>query len=294
MILTDMELKQIQLSLEEKSGLDEELLKRCGHLIRIGAFDEAVRNAFVLLEERLRAATGQEGMTGTNLANFAFKEESPLAKQLASDVAERAGLRELYSGAFKLFRNPSAHGIVRYDAAEGKGIIALVSLLLTLLDKVEVLPPANLLPQNAELVIDEVEKAMGAGVAGRLRTYLSKCVMSGLEPSRKTKQWIPFRRHALMKYDSWDRPKPNPLAMFYLVSGAKDRIIQFPVYQYYRLVVGFDLEAFQRELQGLGFHPVGQQKYYTIDLRVHNDAAFFEKLTDLVLKVREEIDLTLN
>ena len=69
-----------------------------------------------------------------------------------------------------------------------------------------------------------------------------------------------------MKYDHWDSPKPHKLAMFYLISGAKGRVIEFPVHQYYRLVVGFDLEAFQREFQGLGFHPVGQQKYYTVDL----------------------------
>ena len=59
MILTDDEMKQIQLSLEERSGLDEELLKRCGDLIRMGKFDEAVRNAFVLLEERLRKRRGR-------------------------------------------------------------------------------------------------------------------------------------------------------------------------------------------------------------------------------------------
>ena len=137
MILTDEEMKQVQLSLEEKSGLDKELLNRCGDLIRIGKFDEAVRNAFVLLEERLRKATGQEGMTGANLANLAFKADGQLAKQLASNLAEREGLRELYSGAFKLFRNPSAHSVVGYDNAEGKSIVALVNLLIKLLDKVE-------------------------------------------------------------------------------------------------------------------------------------------------------------
>ena len=148
MILTDEEMKQVQLSLEEKSGLDEELLNRCGDLIRIGKFDEAVRNAFVLLEERLRKATGQDGMTGTNLANHAFNADSRLAKQLASDLAEREGLRELYSGAFKLFRNPSAHGVVGYDNAEGKSIVALVNLLLKLLDKVTGLPPPESAPQE--------------------------------------------------------------------------------------------------------------------------------------------------
>ena len=52
----------------EHSGLDETLLERCGNLIQAGNFDEAIRSAFVLLEEQLREATGQEGMTGTKLA----------------------------------------------------------------------------------------------------------------------------------------------------------------------------------------------------------------------------------
>ena len=126
-----------------------------------------------------------------------------------------------------------------------------------------------------------------------MRTFVSKCIKLGLEPDPKTKQWIPFKRHALMKFESWDRPKPHRIAVFYLVLDAKGQVIQFPVHQYYQLVMGFDLETFQTELHGLGFYPVGQQKYYTIDLRLHNDAAFFEKLTDLVLKTREQIDRTL-
>jgi len=293
MILTDGEIEQIHLALEEKSGLDEELLKRCGHLVHIGAFDEAVRNAFVLLEERLRKATGQEGMTGTKLANFAFNADGPLSKQLTTDISERDGLRELYSGAFRLFRNPTAHGIVGYDTAEGKSIISLVNLLLLLLNKVEDLPPKDMFPENVNQVIDQVEKTVGAGAASRLRTYVSKCVKAGLTPNPKTKQWIPFRRHALMKYEHWEKAKPYSLAMFYLVLGVPDQVIQFPVYQYYQLIVGFDLEAFRSRLQALGFHPVGQQKYYTVDIRMYNDAAFFEGLTGLVMQTMAQIDRTL-
>ena len=106
MILTDNEIRHIQGAIDAHAGLDEELLRRCGHLIHLGAFDEAVRSAFVLLEERLREATKQEGMTGTNLANYAFKSDGPLAKLLATSESERQGLRELYSGAFRLYSLP--------------------------------------------------------------------------------------------------------------------------------------------------------------------------------------------
>ena len=180
-----------------------------------------------------------------------------------------------------------------YDNAEGKSIIALVNLLLKLLDKVEDVPPPNMLPKNVEQVIVEVEKTIGAAVAGRLRTLAGKCIKLGLVPAPETKQWIPFRRHALMKYDEWDKPKPYRLALFYLILGGKGQVIQFPVHQYYRLVVGFDVDAFQSQLHDLGFYPVGKEKYYTIDLRLHNDASFFEKLTNLIVTTTEQVDRTL-
>ena len=129
MILTDKEMQQVRQSIEAQAGLDEELLRRCDHLLHVGAVDEAVRSAFVLLEERLRKVAGREDMTGTQLANFAFSaKDGPLAKHLGRTQSEREGLRELYSGAFKLFRNPAAHGAVGYNASDGKAIIGLVNL----------------------------------------------------------------------------------------------------------------------------------------------------------------------
>ena len=113
MILTDNEIRQIRHSIEAQAGLNEELLHRCGDLIHIGNFDEAVRSAFVLLEERLRKAAHKKGLTGTTLAQFAFNPQTgPLAKHLGRNMSEREGLRDLYVAAFKLFRNPTAHGIV--------------------------------------------------------------------------------------------------------------------------------------------------------------------------------------
>ncbi len=115
------------------------------------AFDEAVRSAFVLLEERLRECVDGQGMTGVQLANYAFNPtDGPLAKHLGRTRSEREGLRELYSGAFKLFRNPTAHSTVGYDAADGKAIIGLVNLLLRILKRAEDLPSPELFPENLE------------------------------------------------------------------------------------------------------------------------------------------------
>ncbi|HEY0606306.1 MAG TPA: TIGR02391 family protein [Herpetosiphonaceae bacterium] len=295
MLLTDEELRNIRLALETTAGLDGELAVRCSHLLHIGAFDEAVRNAFVLLEERMRQAVGKEGMTGTDLANYAFSPTNgPLAIQLAQRTSEREGLRELYSGAFKLFRNPTAHGVVGYDAIEGKSIISLVNLLLKILDKADNIPDQRLIPANLEKLLADVEKTSGVPVANRLRSFIAKCIKVGLIPSETGKQWIPFKRTALMQYDTWPKPKSHLLPVFYLITTSKEQGIWFPVNQYYRLVINFNLDNLQKQLRLLGFQPFGKahEPYFT--LRPHTDQSFFEKLTDLVLRVEREVDDTLN
>ena len=184
MILTDEEMRLVRRSIEVQAALDEELLQRCSHLLHLGAFDEAVRSAFVLLEERLREAVGEEGLTGTRLANQAFNPTTgPLAKHLGHTPSEREGLRELYSGAFKLFRNPTAHGLVGYDAADGKAIIGLVNLMLKLLKRAAELPPSDLFPENVEKILSEIEQGIGPGATSRLRIFLGKSMKAGLKPS---------------------------------------------------------------------------------------------------------------
>lgn len=113
-------------------SLRDELLRRCADLIHIGNHDEAVRSACMFLEERLRKAAHKEELMGVRLVNHAFDPGTgPLAAHLASRKSEREGLYYLYTGAFKLLRNPTAHGVVGYSAAEAKAIVGFVNLLLT-------------------------------------------------------------------------------------------------------------------------------------------------------------------
>ena len=63
MILTDTELNRLREALESQVSMDDELFRRCATLLHLGAYDEAVRSAFVLLEDRLRTMLGEEGMT---------------------------------------------------------------------------------------------------------------------------------------------------------------------------------------------------------------------------------------
>jgi len=293
MILTDKEMQQVRQSIEAQAGSDEELVRRCGPLIHMGKFDEAVRSAFVLLEERLRKAVDKEGMTGTQLANYAFNPtKGPLAKHLGHNQAEREGLRELFSGAFRLFRNPTAHGVVGYSAPEGKAIIGLVDLMLKMLQRAEELPPPGLFPENVEVALVRVEEAIGPGAASRLRTFLGKCLKElGLKPAT-AKQWIPFKRYALYKLDQWEKPRSHPITVFYLRATDPEYRLQFSTYHYVR-VVGFNADWLIKELTGLGFQLVGKNQEPRIDLRIHNDQSFFDTLFELVKRTADELEQTL-
>jgi uncharacterized protein (TIGR02391 family) len=294
MILTDKEMQQVRQTIEAQAGLDEELVRRCAPLIHLGKFDEAVRSAFVLLEERLRKAVNKEGMTGTQLAIYAFDlTEGPLAKHLGHNDSERRGLRELYAGAFRLFRNPTAHSVVGYSAAEGKAILGLVDLLLRMLKRAEELPPPDLFPDNVEIVLEKTEETMGPGAASRLRTFLGKCVRTGIKPSSKAKWSIPFRRYGLWKHHDWDEPKSHRIAMFYVEVGGKEPRFYFPVSYYYGNLINFDVERLVDELTEMGFRPSGKYQEPRVDLRLHNDQEFFDALFDLLVRTSEELDDTL-
>jgi uncharacterized protein (TIGR02391 family) len=296
MILTDAEMRQIRRAIEEQAGLDEELVQRCGHLVHVDAFDEAVRSAFVLLEERLRKAVGVEGMTGTQLANHVFNPNNGiLAKHLGRSPAEREGLRELYSGAFKLFRNPSAHGVVGYSAAEGKDIIGLVDLMLKMIERAKEVPPPDTFPDNLAAVLARSEEVIGPGATSRLRVFLGKSLRElGLAPSTSATQWIPFRRYAWYKSDEWEKPKAHRVAMFYLVATGKEYGLSFPTYYYYRLVVGFNVDRLTEELTDLGFRWKGKHQEPFIDVKTRNDQAFFDALFALVVRIADELEGTLS
>ncbi len=295
MILTNSEMQQIRKSIDAQAGMDKELLQRCGDLVHMGKFDEAVLRAFVLLEERLRTATGKEGMTGTSLANYAFNPlEGPLAKLLGKDPGEREGLRELYSGAFKLFRNPTAHGKVDYSPAQGKAIIGLVNLLLMMLKRAEKLPALGLLPDNVKTALGKIEKSIGPGAISRLSVFLGKCTSElGLQPSPAGHQRIPFKRYAFGKFGAQKRPKPHLMPVFYIESFDGPRpVIQFPI-GHYACVNNFDVDKLIGELKKLEFQLVGKNQIPMVDLRTHNSQAFFNALFDLIVRTTDKLEESL-
>jgi uncharacterized protein (TIGR02391 family) len=294
MLLTDKELNELRASLESKTNMDNELLHRCANLLHLGAYDEAVRSAFVLLEERLREMLGEESMTGSNLANAAFNaKDGPLSKHLGKNISEREGLRELYSGAFKAFRNPSAHSAVGYDPADGKEIVSLVNLLLRILKRAEELPVPGSFPSNLENALLIIEENIGASPTSRLRAFLGNCMKESIQPSSSPKQWIPFQRHALFKADNWNEYKPHKIAVFYIVVTGPTIAIQFPIDYYYSKVYDFNTDWLDDQLSGMGFYPSGRRGELYADLKTHNSKDYFERLYDLVIDVVVELEETI-
>jgi hypothetical protein len=291
MILTDKEVHLLRETLESQVGLDDELLLQCGSLLRNGSFDDAVRKAFVILEERLRkvADLDDQKMTGVQLANHVFRQEGWLGKQLGE---QRDGLRELYSGTFKVFRNPTAHKSTSYDQLKGKTVVGLVNLLMVLLNEVQ---PNVILPENVENALAEIEndKAYGADIADKVRSFAIKCIRAGLVPQKAAKEWLPFRRRAKLKYPQWSSPKGAYMPMFYICIAPNEKGLRFPVYQYYAYVVGYDVEPLRKALKALGAQVSGKNKDYTIDLRPSKSHSFFHELAELVNRTAHDLDATL-
>ena len=113
-------------------------MSRCGDLLVLGApFDRVIREAAVVLEDRVRGAVGGSERVGVPLMEFAFSAESPKLR-LSKNKREQLGAMQLYVGVMAFFRNPAGHILnddyTREDAVQ---FIAMVDLLLGLLGRAE-------------------------------------------------------------------------------------------------------------------------------------------------------------
>jgi hypothetical protein len=131
--------------LTEVEHLDSKLWERVRISLSAGgddptAWDSAVRNATVVLEERLRQLgnidnTNQKA-TGKDIVNLIFGSSKSVQKdKLSSEKLE--GYRDLYSGIVKVFRNHYAHRLIDPKPEEGGEIIVFINLLLKMLDNLD-------------------------------------------------------------------------------------------------------------------------------------------------------------
>jgi uncharacterized protein (TIGR02391 family) len=103
-------------------------------LIR-GNFQQAVAEAFRVLEVKVRNASGLEGV-GATLMRSAFHEDTGPLRSDVPDRGERQALPHLFAGAFGWVRNPASHrDVPMNDVTHAIEQLMLASLLLRIADE---------------------------------------------------------------------------------------------------------------------------------------------------------------
>lgn len=100
-------------------------------------FDTLVREAGVVLEDRLRRVAGEKD---TNLHGVALVDAllSPNKARVifSENPGEQDGARMLYRGAMQFIRNPVMHRLIEYPEKEARIFIGVIDALLQLLSEV--------------------------------------------------------------------------------------------------------------------------------------------------------------
>ncbi|MBI4494698.1 MAG: TIGR02391 family protein [Chloroflexi bacterium] len=112
-------------------AFDQELVEHCSDAVEDGRFDDAIRTAMIVLEDRIRTST-REGLdvVGADLAARVFDRNRPF--NFGQTGAEKDGLLNLFRSVFLLCRNPVAHRFAQHDEPRALHVLAVVDLLLDL------------------------------------------------------------------------------------------------------------------------------------------------------------------
>lgn len=116
---------------DAKEYYSEGLFRAIGDSLEVGNYDGAVLDAFKYLDESLRELTRIDSLQiyGEELVNKIFSPNSGLL-QLNTHPNEQVGLRNWFSGANAIFRNPLAHRFVHLDEKKAFSAIAMIALML--------------------------------------------------------------------------------------------------------------------------------------------------------------------
>jgi len=239
MLVTNVQADELLSMLSELSGLDRQLSETCRDLVRAQRYDEAVSRAFVVLEERLRGTLGVRGGSGVHLSEKAFAPDSgDLVDRLARPRGEVDGIRDLFAGAFKAYRNRAAHTMAGYTLDEARAIIHLVNLLLLILEQVREAPAHPIRQDVAVLLEPEALR--------RVRSFLGSLDDIGIRKG-DGKSKTPYRATLEYHRPSRDVPGPHDVTLFYLhVTGGKP-VLSFRGPGLER-VVGLDVDSWLQDL----------------------------------------------
>lgn len=287
MFFTNDEMNDLRNSLETQSGLTAELHERCGPLMHMGKYTEAVRTACVLLEEELRNKMNSE-QYGIRLVDGAFDPgKGPLALHIGNSKQERLGLHDIYRGAFRLFRNPVAHGAVQYDATEAKSVLGFINLLLLILERAEELPPPGTFLENWEAALAGATQILGPNATSQLRVFLGKCEKLGLIAGHAHRD-IPYKYRAVVRDSADSDPYTRVVRLFFVTITDRKAQFRFPLAQYYSGIIGFDLEWYRNELTKIGAS--GNSRNLYINLLEQHEPEMFDGLVVLLEQVCAHFD----
>lgn len=117
--------------------LDPILARKVKPLFMRGDYDTAVFQAYKEVEIRVRDASGLPNSDmGTALMRNAFRPENGPLTDMNALLAEREAIAHLFAGAIGIFKNPSSHRDVDYQApAEVAKIIMTADMLLKIVEK---------------------------------------------------------------------------------------------------------------------------------------------------------------
>jgi uncharacterized protein (TIGR02391 family) len=101
-----------------------------------GNFQQAISDAFRVVEIRVRDESRLKNSNGVPLMREAFDEEKGPLRSDSTDKAERQALSHLFAGASGWVRNPNAHRKVPFDdVTEAIEQLMFASMLLRIVDE---------------------------------------------------------------------------------------------------------------------------------------------------------------
>lgn len=242
MLFTRENIDELVGVLADLSGLDQELMERCAFHIENGRYDEAVGQAFIVLEEQMRDLLGVDMGTGGRLVQRLFSSvNTEYTDRLRLPAPEINGLNNIFAGSFAAFRNRAAHTKAGYTRDEARAIIQLVNLLLMIVDQMRSVP--------AEHVQPEVAETLEPGAVARLQRFLADVLGIGFVKEEGSTVDA-YKALLLYKFREWDEHKPHPVTVFYVGKGIEPSL-RFRM-DMLSLVQGLDIEGLQGKLLSAG------------------------------------------
>lgn len=116
--------------------LDPALAAKVVPVFRRGDYDTAVFTAFKELEVRVRDAGGySHGEIGVALMQKAFHSDTGPLTDKTKEGGERQAMMFLFAGAIGMFKNPSSHRNVEFQAQETAALIQFANYLLPIVEQ---------------------------------------------------------------------------------------------------------------------------------------------------------------